>query len=247
MVEDHLVNQKVILGMLNKFGFHADTVNDGEAALEILKTKAYDMIFMDIQMPKMNGYETTKAIRNPNTPVLKHDTVIIALTANAMKTDRDKCMACGMDDYLSKPFNSKDIQDIINKHIKDSDQNSLASTNDFSLEGHEKHAPYDHNLLLERMDNDEQLCKDLVVSFITDFEERFKKLKEAWYKTDCTQLGMLAHSIKGAASLIEACQIKEIALSIENAAKEDEKQLIDQLIKNIEKAFAIFKEAALPD
>jgi len=247
VVEDHLVNQKVILGMLNKFGFHADTVNDGEAALETLKTKAYDMIFMDIQMPKMNGYETTKAIRNPNTPVLKHDTVIIALTANAMKTDRDKCMACGMDDYLSKPFNSKDIQDIINKHIKDSDQNSLASTNDFSLEGHEKHAPYDHNLLLERMDNDEQLCKDLVVSFITDFEERFKKLKEAWYKTDYTQLGMLAHSIKGAASLIEACQIKEIALSIENAAKEDEKQLIDQLIKNIEKAFAIFKEAALPD
>ena len=245
VVEDHLVNQKVIIGMLNKFGFNADTAENGEEALDLLKRNAYDLIFMDIQMPKMNGYETTKAIRNQNTPIIKHDSVIIALTANAMKKDRDKCLQCGMDNYLSKPFNSNYLQKIINQHLVDKTQGDQDLSTEITLEGHKKFEAYNRDLLLERMDNDEELCHDLIISFVGDYDERFKKLKEAWYKKDITQLGMLAHSIKGAASLIEACQIKEIALKLENKSKEGTENEINQLIEDLEQAFAIFKEAAL--
>jgi len=243
VVEDHLVNQKVIMSMLNKFGFNADKVENGEEALEVLKLKPYDLIFMDIQMPKMNGYEATKAIRNPETPILKHNSVIIALTANAMKKDRDKCIQCGMDDYLAKPFNSNDLQKIINKHLIDKTQDSQDIS--ITLEGHKKYEAYNRDLLLERMDNDEELCKDLIVSFVGDYKDRFKKLKEALFKKDMTQMGMLAHSIKGAASLIEACQIKEIALSIESKSKGGTQNEINRLIDELEQAFEIFKEAAL--
>jgi signal transduction histidine kinase/DNA-binding response OmpR family regulator len=245
VVEDHLVNQKVIMGMLNKFGFSADKAENGEEALEVLKLKAYDLIFMDIQMPKMNGYEATEAIRNPNTPILKHDSVIIALTANAMKKDRNKCIQCGMDDYLAKPFNSNDLQKIINKHLIDKAQDSPDFSTGITLEGHKNYEAYNRDLLLERMDNDEELCKDLLVSFVGDYKERFNKLKEAWFKKDMTQIGMLAHSIKGAASLIEACQIKEIAFSIETKSKGGTQKEINHLINALEQAFEIFKEAAL--
>jgi len=244
VVEDHIVNQKVIMGMLNKFGYCADKAEDGEKALEALKQKAYDIIFMDIQMPKMNGYETTKAIRNLSTPIKNHDAVIIALTANAMSKDRDKCIQCGMDDYLAKPFNSNDLQKIINKHLKDKTQDAKNFSSGITLEGHKKFEAYDKAILLERMDNDEALCNDLIVSFVGDYKERFKKLKEAWYKKDKTQLGMLAHSIKGAASLIEACQIKEIALAIEERCNSGSVKEINHLIEELEQSFEIFKEAA---
>ena len=245
IVEDHLVNQKVIMGMLNKFGFSADKAENGEEALELLKLNAYDLIFMDIQMPVMNGYETTKAIRNLNTPIIKHDPVIIALTANAMKKDRDKCIQCGMDDYLAKPFNSNDLQIIINQHLIDKTPEEKNLSSGITLEGHKKFEAYNRDLLLERMDNDEELCRDLIISFVGDYDERFKKLKEAWFKKDITQLGMLAHSIKGAASLIEACQIKEIALEIEEKSKDGTENEINHLIDELEQSFAIFKEAAL--
>jgi CheY-like chemotaxis protein/HPt (histidine-containing phosphotransfer) domain-containing protein len=244
VVEDHVVNQKVILGMLNKFGFNADKAENGQEALEFLKQKAYDLIFMDIQMPKMNGYETTKAIRNPKTQILKHDSVIVALTANAMKKDREKCIQSGMDDYLAKPFNSNDLQKIIDRHLKNLSKDNPEVPNEITLEGHKKFEAYNKNLLLERMDNDEALCQDLIVSFVGDYNERVKKLKEAWLSKNYTQIGMLAHSIKGAASLIEACQIKEVALSIESKSKSGSEKDINSLIFELEQAFEIFKEAA---
>jgi CheY-like chemotaxis protein/signal transduction histidine kinase/HPt (histidine-containing phosphotransfer) domain-containing protein len=244
VVEDHIVNQKVIMGMLNKFGYNADKAEDGEAAIEALKLKPYDLIFMDIQMPKMNGYETTKAIRNLSTPIKKHDSVIIALTANVMTKDRDKCIQSGMDDYLAKPFNSNELQKIINKHLKDKTQDTNDFLSGITLDGHIKYEAYNKNTLLERMDNDEALCHDLIVSFVGDYKERFKKLKEAWNNKDNTQLGMLAHSIKGAASLIEACQIKEIASLIEEKSNDGTAKEINHLIDELEQAFEIFKEAA---
>jgi len=247
VVEDHIVNQKVILGMLNKFGFNADKVENGIEAIEALKQKAYDLIFMDIQMPKMNGYETTKKIRNPETPIVKHDSVIIALTANAMKKDREKCIQSGMDDYLAKPFNSNDLQKIIDRHLKNISKESSDVSQEITLEGHKKYEAYNKDLLLERMDNDDLLCKDLIVSFVGDYNERLKKLKDAWLNKDFTQMGMLAHSIKGAASLIEACQIKEIALSIESKSKTCSEKEISLLIGELEQAFEIFKEAACQD
>ncbi|KPA10788.1 PAS domain S-box [Candidatus Magnetomorum sp. HK-1] len=246
VVEDHVVNQKVIIGMLNKLGFNADTAYNGIEAIKALQKKDYDLIFMDIQMPKMNGFEATQAIRDRKTPVKNHDIIIIALTANAMKSDRDKCIESGMNDYLPKPFNSSDLQGMIKKYMPNIEDKTLttSSTNKLDLEARSGKAPiYNRRELLERMDNDEKLCDDLVISFAEDFTMRSKQLKEIWLKKDFTKIIMLAHSIKGAASLIEACQIKEIAFLIEKEAKKESDQNISTLIDEMDEAFMFFQEA----
>jgi signal transduction histidine kinase/ActR/RegA family two-component response regulator len=116
LVEDNLINQKVATKLLEKIGAENVTIaNQGLEALEILSTKEFDIIFMDIMMPEIDGYETTKKIRERG---LTSDKVkIIALTANATEEDRQKCLSVGMDDYLPKPFRMDKLRSIINVNI----------------------------------------------------------------------------------------------------------------------------------
>lgn len=111
VAEDNLVNQKVVLKHLEQMGYIAEVVSNGVEVLETIKIKAYDIIFMDCQMPLLDGYATTHEIRRwENANPTQHRTVIIAMTANALKEDCDRCLAAGMDDYLSKPLRRELLQ-----------------------------------------------------------------------------------------------------------------------------------------
>jgi len=113
LAEDNLINQKVATRLLKTIGYNIDTAINGQEVMRLLSTNTYDLIFMDCQMPILDGYATTKEIRSREGN--RRHTIIVAMTANAMKEDRDKCLACGMDDYLSKPFSKKQIIDILEK------------------------------------------------------------------------------------------------------------------------------------
>ncbi|MCK5668024.1 MAG: response regulator, partial [Gammaproteobacteria bacterium] len=101
VVDDNSTNQAVARGMLAKYGIEADIANNGQEALEQLTKIAYDLVFMDCQMPIMDGYKATQSIRDPLSSVQNHSIPVIAMTANAMQGDREKCMASGMDDFIS--------------------------------------------------------------------------------------------------------------------------------------------------
>jgi CheY-like chemotaxis protein len=104
LAEDNPVNQKLALKLFEKFGYKADPVNNGHEAIESLKKNPYDLVFMDVQMPEMDGFEATEIIRKPGSGVLNSNVPIIAMTAHAMKGDEQKCIDLGMNDYISKPI-----------------------------------------------------------------------------------------------------------------------------------------------
>lgn len=118
LVEDNKVNQLVFKGVCKKMGLKVDVANNGIEALTALKNKDYDLVFMDCLMPEMDGYEATKQIRESKAGEENNNITIIAMTANAMKGDREKCLEAGMNDYLAKPINQDAFTEILEKYLK---------------------------------------------------------------------------------------------------------------------------------
>jgi signal transduction histidine kinase/ActR/RegA family two-component response regulator len=114
VAEDNLVNREVALGILRKLGLRADAVADGTEAIEALKTLPYDLVLMDIQMPEMDGLEATRIIRDPRSNVLDHQIPVIAMTAAAMRDDRERCLEAGMNGYISKPVSPRALVEALN-------------------------------------------------------------------------------------------------------------------------------------
>jgi len=119
LVEDNAVNQKLALRLLEKFGYRgADAVVNGKEAIEALERIPYDLVLMDVQMPEMDGFEATGIIRDPESKVCNHDVPVIAMTAHAMKGDRERCIEAGMDDYVTKPVEPQKFLDAIERQIQ---------------------------------------------------------------------------------------------------------------------------------
>ena len=114
IAEDNIINQKVAVKLLNRFCENIDVVENGRLAVDAVKKNSYDMIFMDLQMPVMDGIEATKEIRKWENENGIH-TNIIALTAHAQKSDEEKCFEAGMDDFISKPFKVEELEKIFSK------------------------------------------------------------------------------------------------------------------------------------
>ncbi|MCB0298961.1 MAG: response regulator, partial [Calditrichaeota bacterium] len=119
VAEDNIANQELMRAMAAKIGLNIEIANNGSEALTASMRGNFDLIFMDCQMPVMDGYEATRQIRTELSPQ-KQQPTIIAMTANALQGDREKCIASGMDDYLSKPLNTNDLKDIILRWLPNS-------------------------------------------------------------------------------------------------------------------------------
>ena len=118
LAEDNIINQKVAQSLLSKLGYKADVVANGLEAVKALEQINYDLVLMDCQMPEMDGFEATIMIRDRSSAVINHDVPIIALTANAMKEDRERCIVAGMNDYLSKPVRKEGLMTAISNAMQ---------------------------------------------------------------------------------------------------------------------------------
>ena len=231
VVEDNITNQHVIQALLEKIGHQPDIVSNGKEAISCLKTSYYDIIFMDIQMPVMDGIEAAKKIREQKLGNKNGNIPIIAVTAHAMKGDQEKFINAGMDDYISKPISLKRIVTVLDKWLsKDKPSNTLVvydKQNNMEKAGSEKkdeynriHKIFDKNNLLERLIGDEHLVKILAKEFLEDIPQQIDNLKTAILESNQNMCIHQSHKIKGAALNISAIGLSELAYKIEKISKE---------------------------
>ena len=126
VVDDNIINQKVAVSLLKRLGLRADAVANGAEAVKALELLPYDLVFMDVQMPVMDGFEATRLIRHSQSPVRDHDIPIIALTAHAMQSDRERCLDAGMNDYVSKPISPEALLATLKRWLRTEGSSALA-------------------------------------------------------------------------------------------------------------------------
>jgi len=234
VVEDNKVNQKVILSQLAKFQLKPDLANNGQVALDQLARQAYDLVFMDCQMPVMDGYEATRALREREMEEGGLRTPITALTAHASIGEREKCLSAGMDDYLSKPASRADLAVVLVRWLGEpaapevaaqdnSDEsaipNSPPQANSKADDGEASTACWDEAAALKRLDDDHDLLSEMIDLFLEEAPAFMAELAAALSRTDLPAVADAAHAIKGMAGHFCAEKIIGVAVKLERAAR----------------------------
>jgi len=224
LVEDNHVNQLVAQGILSNLGLEAEIANHGLEALHRLKLsdddKPYDLILMDCQMPEMDGYEASRSIRSGKGGEQYRNIPIIAMTANAMQGDREKCLAAGMSDYLTKPIDSDALlnklkQILIPGLVKTS--NNPVVNKDVSTES--ELLIWDKAAALHRLMGNGDLLNTVIDIFIKETPDRINELEQAINKSDSDIVSSVAHSLKGVAANISALELQKIAADLEASGR----------------------------
>ncbi len=241
LVEDNEINQKVALAILSKMGVFPSQAWNGNEAIRLMKSQDFDIVLMDVQMPEMSGYEVTGIVRNQSSGVKNHNIPIIAMTAHAMKGDREKCMESGMTDYISKPINPNELWKVMSKYAPTAEQNTTSA--DAGLEKsacNTANGIFDRPALMERINGDENLFKELVVIFMEDTPRQIRLLSEHLLQNDFKKMEFTAHTLKGSAGNLGAISIQKTAKHLEQRLKSGDlstaplEALISQLSSELE-------------
>jgi PAS domain S-box-containing protein len=219
LAEDNPTNQQVAIGILKKLGYGCDTVGNGLEAVRALESLPYDLVLMDVQMPEMDGIEATRAIRNTGSRVMNPAIPIIAMTAHALKSDREKCLAAGMTDYIAKPVRPAELAEVLSRCLVDL-RPSPPKDNGDSKGPAEGGPEFDRETLLERLGGDDSLVNEILNVFMDDCPAQMKQLQQAVADGDIEKIARQAHSLKGAAGNINAESVQELARRVEEAARE---------------------------
>jgi PAS domain S-box-containing protein len=234
LAEDNIINQKVLLRILERAGYRADAVTTGKEVLSLIELIPYDLIFMDIQMPEMDGFTATSLIREEEKKEGRKHIAIIAMTAHVMKGDREKCLQAGMDDYISKPVQPEEIFKIIEGFIDK--EKVVTEKKPLKTETLEKEI-YDRKAFMKRIGEDEEFEKEILDTIITKLPVHIKDTEKAMDKGDISTLLYLAHTIKGMAANINAESLRYTAMEFEHSCKEGhiEKKFLEKLNNELEK------------
>ncbi len=214
LAEDNVVNQTLASHLLEKRGYDVTVVGDGNAALEAIGRQKFDIVLMDIQMPHLDGLEATGALRAKEARNGGH-LPVIALTAHAMKGDRERCLQAGMDAYISKPIRSKELFATIEDLLAIGTTKPIPQKENYSLES----VLFDEAALLERTEGSVELCSLLVETFLKEVPEHLSKVKTAMEQRDAKQLAASTHGLKGAVANFTSGPALQSTKALENIAK----------------------------
>ena len=213
VAEDNATNRQVILAQLQKLGYPAKAVINGVEAVEAVRQGGFQLVLMDCQMPVMDGFEATRAIRESSEAGIP----IVAVTADAMPSDRDRCLAAGMDDYLAKPVDVGRLSDLLAKLLR----KALSASQEPKLAASKPEQStcgvFNQEDLLDRLMGDRQLAGRVVKGFLDDAPAQLNNLRGRLDETDAHGAGAHAHALKGAAATVAAKDLAAIALAMERA------------------------------
>jgi signal transduction histidine kinase/CheY-like chemotaxis protein/HPt (histidine-containing phosphotransfer) domain-containing protein len=281
LAEDNLVNQKVSVLMLEKLGYHADVVVNGQKAVQAVLQTSYDLVLMDCQMPEMDGFEATKEIRKQEWSLVARDSSlgnqkisgvydemratsnerripIIAMTANAMKEDREQCLNAGMDDFISKPVALEELNRVLQHWLPvdlDLANISEASTQHGSptfpemagVAGEEEVPVLDEATMAELRDlslDDPSFLPDLINQFLGRSAALLDDIQEGLVQGDFQTLSGAAHTLKGSGKNMGAMRLGEACSELEKMGREEQGDSVPTKVEHVRKEFAL-AEAAL--
>jgi signal transduction histidine kinase/CheY-like chemotaxis protein/tetratricopeptide (TPR) repeat protein len=244
LAEDGVVNQQVARELLESRGHRVVVVNNGREAVEAVERIPFDLVLMDVQMPEMDGFEATAAIREKEQTTGNH-IQIVAMTAHAMKGDRERCLKAGMDAYLSKPIQSKTLFEMVEgmaaservDHETSVDSAPIASTAESIM---------DWKAAVERVGGREDLLRQMAGLFFTETEKLVPALREAINQQDMAKVRRVAHSIKGSASCFAAPPAVSAALRLEFMGRDGILTDADEAYTLLEREIERLKRALAP-
>ena len=215
VAEDKAVNRKVAVRMLEKRGHTVCAVEDGQEALEALERERFDVVLMDVQMPRLDGLRATAAIRATEATTGGAHTPVVALTAHAMAGDRERCLEAGMDAYVSKPVEAAELIEAIERVVgRTGDQRATRPRPPDTTD------VVDHAGMMRRVDHDPQLLLELVSAFRNESAEILGEIRQSIARRDAEALKRSAHALKGVLKTMAAPAAAEAALELEMMARE---------------------------
>jgi PAS domain S-box-containing protein len=231
LAEDNKLNQKFVSCLLNQSGHQVFCVNNGNEVLEAMEQMMFDLILMDVQMPELDGVAATKKIRLSKNEKINSDIPIIALTAYAMKGDRERFINAGMDDYITKPVNFNELKWIMTRVLNTRRKNfteSLPSSKQIN-----QLPSLDRQTGLHRVKGKEDLLNELYQMYIADLPELIQKMKIAVDNSDFETLSNTAHRMKSTSGTIGAVQSQHLSHQIEIASRNHNLKKVNQLFPDL--------------
>lgn len=222
VVEDYFMNQKVILQILKRLGYHADIANNGKESLVAYQSKDYDLILMDCQMPEMDGYAATQEIRKIESDNARVHVPIIAMTAHALKEDKEKCLRAGMDDYISKPIRMKDVEEILNRWISQGKTMNPPSAQVLDI-------PFIKDLF----DNNSEDINQFLNSFVQETQVLLDNIDLEINAKNPDKVRALVHSLKGSCGNCGAHELCALAKALEDILPLSDWQKMHDLMQKI--------------
>ncbi|MCE9607494.1 MAG: PAS domain S-box protein [Planctomycetia bacterium] len=244
LAEDNLINQRVAVRVLEKAGHSVAVATNGLEALRAIRNARFDVVLMDIQMPEMDGWETTRAIRAAEAGSLEH-LPIVAMTAHAMKGDRERCLEAGMDDYVSKPIDTAELLRVIQAVAPV--QKTVPKTVASEEQQAKKHSA-ERAAALERLGGDEALLTEILGMMREGIPRRLAEIREALADDDASTLYRAAHSLKGSLGYVDVAPATAAVLQMETIAAQQDlagaKRFYPELERRLEELAVAVDELA---
>ena len=266
VVEDNIVNQKVAAKMLEREGYRVDVAANGQEAVEAVAQIPYVLIFMDCQMPEMDGYEATRAIREQEASPIQHGAQdetgatidgrggtlrlpIIAMTANAMDGDRERCLEAGMDDYIAKPVRREDLEAVLARWQPDRADSSAERPTSPSEARGEGVASVDRAVLadLRQLDATGELLTTLITLFLDETPRLQERMQASLCRTDATALAEAAHTLKGSSGNLGATHMRQLCGELQTLGRANDLTTAGDRLVRLDEEFTLVRTALLQE